>query len=229
MATANDIIKGAYRLLGVASNGETLSAAEAQDGLDALVDLIDSLSADGLPVPYVTRESFALTIGTDSYTYGSGGDFDSSRPIDILSAYIRDADDTDFSVDVVSRTYYNSIEDKGDSARPRALYFTDEYPLAKVIFDNAPDVSYTLYVDSIKPMSTPTGISSSMSFPPGFNRMLRYNLAIDLAAEHGIQLNATVPAIAQESRAIVERRGINPEIMSTEVGATGIYNIFTDS
>ena len=48
MATANDVIKGAMRLLDKVAAGETPTAAEAQDGLQALNQMMHAFALDGI-------------------------------------------------------------------------------------------------------------------------------------------------------------------------------------
>jgi len=50
MASANDQINGALRLLGVLAEGETPSAATSQDALTALNQMIDSWNTERLSV-----------------------------------------------------------------------------------------------------------------------------------------------------------------------------------
>lgn len=51
MATANDIITVALRLLGVVASGEAIPADQARDGLAALNALLDSLPSNGVGCP----------------------------------------------------------------------------------------------------------------------------------------------------------------------------------
>jgi hypothetical protein len=48
MATANDVVKSALRLLGVIGAAEAPSADMAQDGLEALNDLMHAFAANGI-------------------------------------------------------------------------------------------------------------------------------------------------------------------------------------
>lgn len=228
MATALDIIKRSLRLIGAIPSGETATSNETDDALQALQQLIDSWSSDGIAVPYVTTESFPLVSGQSVYTYGPGGDFDSTRPIDILSAYIRNSNNSDFQITLVSRRYYNNLIRKGVSSVPRTLWYNDEYPLGKVHIDYSPSQPYTLYMDTIKPLTTPSALTTSIVFPPGWDRALAFNLAVEMAPEYERSAPAEVVSVAVAAKNSIDRRGIEPETMAIEQGATHIYNIYTD-
>ena len=59
--TALEIVTAALRLIGVAATGETLSASESADGLQALQIMLDSWSNQGLMVYARTTETLTLT------------------------------------------------------------------------------------------------------------------------------------------------------------------------
>ena len=120
MATANTITDGAYRLNSILNP----STAQDDSGLEALNNMISSWSAEGLLVPYNTIESFTLAVGKSTYTIGSGGEFNTVRPLRIIDAFIRDSGSDDYPVDVsMTRVEYNAITQKDAEARPTRLYF----------------------------------------------------------------------------------------------------------
>lgn len=62
MATANDIITGALRLLGVVASGEAYPADQAADGLTALNQMIAALKTDGIDMG-LSPLTLAATVG----------------------------------------------------------------------------------------------------------------------------------------------------------------------
>lgn len=89
MTTALGIIKSAMRKVGVLTKTENPSADEAQDGLEMLNDLLSSFSNDSMVIYARYSEDFTLSGGTGSYTIGTGGAFNTARPVKIISAFIR--------------------------------------------------------------------------------------------------------------------------------------------
>lgn len=86
--TATSLVTGAYRLLGVVGQGETVGTDLLTEGVTSLNDLIDDWSTQALTIPCTTREAFTLTIGQQTYTIGDGGDLDTERPLSIDAASI---------------------------------------------------------------------------------------------------------------------------------------------
>ena len=73
MAQAIDIIANALRAVGAYASGEQIDAADANDCLDMLNDLMDTLSNSTMMVPYITEIVFPLTTNVYQYTIGQGG------------------------------------------------------------------------------------------------------------------------------------------------------------
>jgi hypothetical protein len=73
MATPFDIVTRALKDIGALAAGEVPTAAEAQDGLDMLNDMIDQWSNESMMVFYRTEIVFNTTQNTVQYTLGPGG------------------------------------------------------------------------------------------------------------------------------------------------------------
>ena len=75
-STARNIIGGALSQIGVLGRGRGLSAEDADDGLNALNDMLSSWSAEGMAIPQVTkRDGLSLVAGQTRYTVSPTGDF----------------------------------------------------------------------------------------------------------------------------------------------------------
>jgi hypothetical protein len=73
MAQAADIVSRALRAVGAYASGEQIDAADANDALDMLNDMVDQWSNATMMVPYVTEIVFNLQAGVYQYTIGQGG------------------------------------------------------------------------------------------------------------------------------------------------------------
>lgn len=71
MATALDIVKGALRRITSYQSGETVSAPDQQDCLDALNDLLDSWSTDELYVPGTVESILQWVPNKNQYKIGN--------------------------------------------------------------------------------------------------------------------------------------------------------------
>lgn len=211
-STGRLLIEGAIRL--IRGNDKKPDRRQIDTGLIALNDLLASLSADKILVPAVVDDNFILTIGTSSYTIGSGGTVDTVRPSRILSgAYIRDSNSRDHPVTVITREKYTRLTSKSVNNRPTWLYYDPQYPLGTIYFDSRPDTAEIAYISSLKPISdiTTTNLDVALVVPPEYKRMLRYNLAIDLAPEYNnIKIPEFVTNTAKESKEAIQRLNSQP-------------------
>lgn len=217
MATALDIINRAMRLLGVAAAGESLSAAEASDGLTALNQMLDSWGAERLSVYHRSSDSHTLVAGTGTYTIGSGATINTTRPVKIESALIRE-DDIDDPVTIVDGSRFDWISDKSSEGRPDRLYYDADYPTGTINLHPVPDKAYTLLLYSHKPLTSFASTATSVSLPPGYERALAYNLAVEMAPEFGKEAPATVVMVAAHAKNTFRRNNAPRPVMDTDAG-----------
>ena len=207
-STAHDIIRGAMRLIGAVDPGEPLTAAEADDGLEALNEMLESWSNERLAVPQILQENFALVSGTASYTIGSGATFNTTRPLDILSAFIRD-DGYDYPLRILDREEYDAITYKAASFQPEALYYQPSVANGIIYLHGVPAKTYSvtngLYINSMKQLQRFAALTTDIVLPPGYKRAIKYNLAPELAPEYNRKVPDAVLAIARESKAAIKR------------------------
>lgn len=202
--TALDIITGASRLIGVTFVSETLPADDANDALLVLNDMLDSWSNDGLMTYSSALENFSLT-GATSYTIGSGGTFNTTRPINILSAVVR-LSNVDYPLEIITQDQYQlEINNKSvTSSTPQYLTYDNAYPLGTIKMFPIPSSGSTLYLDSFKPLSNLTLLTTTVDLPPGWKRALKYNLAIELAPHYGVEPTATIVRNALRSMGAIK-------------------------
>lgn len=199
MTTALDIITGAARMLGIVRKGEALDADEAADGLVALNDMLASWSNNSLNIYARTLESLTLATSALSYTIGSGATLNTVRPVKIVSAVVRSGN-IDYPVTFVTESEFESIslKDTGGSGELWATY-DNAYPTATIRFYPKPSAGDVLRLLSEKPLTSFATTATAVDLPPGTNRALRSNLAIDMAPEYGVDPSAAVVRIAGES------------------------------
>jgi hypothetical protein len=224
MTTALGIITSAMRKAGVLVKNETPSADEAMDGLEMLNDLLLSISNDSLVTYSRTVEDFTLSGGVASYTIGSGATFDTVRPIKIISAYVR-IGNIDYPLSVVTDENYASIGIKDIGGIPEFLNYTNAFPQAVINLYPVPAAAYQIFLVTEKQLSTFT-LNQTVSLPPGWRRMLVYNLALELAPEYGQQIDPRVDQIARESKAEIRAAVMAAKPMQWENGVGDEQNIY---
>jgi hypothetical protein len=225
MTTARGIIKSAMRKAGILTKGEDPSADEASDALEMLNDLLASWSNDSLVVYARTLETFNLTSGTVAYTIGSGGTFNTVRPIKIISAYVRSGG-IDYPISVVTEENYDSVSLKTVGAIPEFLTFSNGFPLATLTFYPAPSTGYQLFLRTEKQLSSFT-LNQTVDLPPGWKRALIHNLAIELAPEYGQQVPQEVVMIARESKGEIRQAVMTAKPMQWDSGLGNEGNIYS--
>lgn len=203
--TALDIITGAAKLIGVVFKSEALTADEASDGLVLLNDMLDSWSNDGLLTNAYTLESFSLTTSA-TYTIGTGGAFNTSRPINIATAVVRVAT-VDYPLKIVTpEQYQTEVPVKTISSQiPQFLVYDNAYPLGTITLYPVPTSGSTLRILSNKPLSNLSALTTTVDLAPGWKRALKYNLALDMAPQYGAEVPPRVDKTAATSLGAIKR------------------------
>lgn len=198
MTTARTIIRRALQQNGVLTKNEAPSADEASDALVSLNNLIASWSNDSLLIYSRVSESFPLVSGTSSYTIGTGGDFNTTRPLQILSAFTR-IGNIDYDIDIIDEVAYDNISQKSiSSSIPSVLVYTGNFPLGTINIYPVPTTG-NIHIRSEKELSGFTTLDTDIDLPPGWDRALIYNLSIELAPEYGVQPSPNTQIIADMS------------------------------
>ena len=198
MATARKIIKKALQKNGVLTKNETPSGDEASDGLESLNSLISSWSNDSLLIYARLSENFPLVSVKATYTIGPGGDFDTVRPTQILSAFTR-IGSIDYKIDIIKETDFDAITQKNISSTiPDVMFYNADSPLGSLTIYPVP-VSGDLYLRTEKPLTEFTSLDTDLDLPPGWERALIYNLAVEIGSEYGQPIDQVTFNIANDS------------------------------
>lgn len=219
--TALTLISSSLRLVGVLASGETASAAEANDALAALNDLIDSWSTQNGLIPNKVREVFPLVVGQQTYQMGTGAaDFNTTRPIKIENALIQLTGNSpvlEIPMRNLTKDQYAGIILKTiTSTFPLHMYADGAYPLDNINVYPVPSAACSIVLYSWKPLTELAALTSSLSLPPGYQRALRYALAIELAPEFGKQVPEAVIAIAEQAIADIKRINFQPSYLRVD-------------
>lgn len=206
--TANDLIRRAMLLIGNIGKGESPDSDEASDGLISLNAMLDSWSNESLMIYQTLQENFPLVGGTQSYTIGSGGVFNTTRPIRLTNAFIRQATnniDTPVKILRTSDSYDKISLKTSQSSFPDHIYYDMAYPLGTMYLWPVPSIASTLFIDSYKQLQQFSTLTTAISLPNGYERMIVYNLAMEISPEYGATPSQIVMAVAVESKAAIKR------------------------
>lgn len=232
MSTGRDIITASMRKIGVIASGETPSASELADGMSALTAMLDSWSNEGLTVNASVREEFSLTVNDGSYTIGTSGNFNTTRPMSIDQATIEDQSSSpaiEYPLKVLSQKEWADIAQKDlTAARPTAIYIEPTYPLTTINLWPVPTVANKLVLYSKKPLATLANASSSFSLPPGYERTIIYGHAIEIAPEYGKQVSPEILNTFLDAMEKIKRTNIKTSYLEVDAGlrSCGTYDIY---
>lgn len=205
MAQVRQVVEGALRKLGIRDFSNPTKMAEAIDALNFML-----ASWDESLLTRVT-EYFTLTAGTASYMIGTGGDFDTIRPLKIESAFIRSSDNYDYEVNVYyTRKEYNLEAQKNLDGRPSNLLYERSFPLGAITFDTEPETAETFYLTSYKPIANYEDLDETMLQPDEQLNAIIYNLAVELAPEYNQTPNNLVVEQAVILKEPITRRNSQP-------------------
>lgn len=209
-----DLISGSLRLLGVVGQGQTAKGQEIVDGLNVLNEFIDSLNVAGTILWADKIKSFPAASLISSENVGQ-----------ITDAYYT-GNGIDYPLAIVDASFMIGIPDKSISGTPAVLYSDNNYPNMMLGIYPVPS-SGTISI-LYKAKLVKVGLDDAISIPPAFQRMLRYNLAVSISPEYGLDAPAGVQRIALDTLDAVQKNGFVPPIMEFDIGSYGSYDINGD-
>lgn len=235
MPTAQNIIERSMRLIGLLRPGKAATSNERDDALALFNEMIESWNNDSLIIYEESRETFTLTIALNPHTIGSGGTFDTTWPLNIQAASIVVVgSNNEYPVDVLrTAEEWQDVFDKSQtSIRPWKLWYEREFPLGKIWLYPVPSEAATLVLYLWKQLDAALTLATNLSVPPGYLRALRFNLAVEMATEFGVQVLPEVARIARESLAEIKKQNVRVPVLETDYPyryAYGYrYNILTN-
>jgi hypothetical protein len=236
--TSNDLIASSLRLIGVLASGEVPSAAEANDAFNILNQMLDSWNTERLAIFTVQRQVVVPATLKQAYTVGVGGDFNIPRPpridrIGVISLQ-NSSEPLELPVELLTDVGWEAIPVKNiSSSLPLKVWNDLGYPLMTLSFWPIPNVEINFALYTWTALTQFPDLVTDQEFPPGYLKALRYNLAVDLAPEFGVQqVPQVVVAQAAESKGKI--KALNQPLLDMVCDTAlvnqrgGRYNWLTD-
>lgn len=215
MASPSSMILRALQMTGEKTVGDTLTINEQNLYLDVLNAMLASWSLGKLSCYQQIIESFPLVAGTSSYTIGVGGTFNTTRPNQIIGAYCRDTANVDYPVELITDEQYNNIRLKSvGNTYPSYLRYDNGFiaGLANISLYPKPISGLTIYLSSMRQLTQFLTINEIVSLPPGYQRAIESNLAIELCIGQ-TQASKELIMVAKESKAAIKKLNAPSQIM----------------
>lgn len=226
MATANDLIEASLRDLNVLAAGEDADAVDSVDGLEALNRLLNQYKTENLRMFTVTRTTWTIVASQASYTVGSGGDVNVTRPV--MIEHVRYIDttaspDLELRLNPLTEDAYAKIRQKARTATlPTSYYYNPTYSsgLATLYLFPIPtssDLEGALYARA--EIGEFSAVTDTVSLPPGYERMIVKELALELAPSYNRQPSPLLLKQAADARNAVERANVRMTDLDVDSGA----------
>lgn len=197
--TVYDLVASAFEHLNIVSVEEVLTSSQQRQGLRMLNSMLASWSDEPYRVSAAIAENFVLTIGDSNYTIGSGGDFNTVRPKDILTAFIRYGGLDSPNLIIGRETYDQALPFKNQAGPPMYLYFEPTFPLARIFLYPVPDLQYELWIRGQKELTAYTSLMAAHGLERDYEEAIKWNLAQLLSGTIGVPLPQAVGLAAAES------------------------------
>ena len=235
--TAGEQINRALRLIGMLAEGETPSAATAQDSLMALNQMIDSWNTERLSVFSTIDQIVNWPVGSINETLGPSGSLvrlngTAQRPVLVDdSTYFKDpGTGVSYGVKLINQQQYNGIAVKTvTSTFPQVMFVNMTYPDVDLFIYPRPTRLLEWHFISLEQLTQPANLSTDILFPPGYLRAFTYNLACEIAPEFGVEPSPQVKRIAMYSKRNLKRINNPDDVMSMPyaiVATRQRYNIY---
>jgi len=239
-ATPTEIIYSSMRLCGVIAKNETPDSGEMQDAMQALNLMLEQWSARRLIIRATIQYSHVLVANQASYVIGSGAPlFNTPKPITVTSAFIRDSNNVDEPVDVISREEYDSYGDKAiTAARPVAICYDpgaaqQVNQQGTILVYPMPDASttYTLFMQMQNSLNDFTTLTDTVTFEAKYGEAMKYELAKRLWREYH-ESHEPIPGdilnFAERAMCVLEKTNhVLPRAAMEIPPRKSVFNIYT--
>lgn len=205
MGTAADMITRAMRLANILGEGQTPSGDQSTNALSTLNEMLSAWNLDDLMLYQTTNDVVATVIGQSVYTVGTGGDWSVDRPVQINSMY-QVYQGVSFPVDEVNQDEYNQITLKTlTQPLQRFFLYLNTHPLGTCTLWPTPTTVNAVYISVNRVLANIATLATTITLPPGYDRAVRANLAVELCPEYGREPQPSLAKAAKESKADIKR------------------------
>ncbi len=214
--TVQALINLALKLCGVGGVGVDPSAEDTNDAFTLLNMMLAEWQVKRWLIWSLVDTAIPAT-GAESYTVGTGGDFNIVRPDRLEAAFFRmnvesPEGQVDYPVAMIwAREDYNRIMLKNLSTFPQACFYDAAYPMGNVYFWPVPNASlYELHITTKTAIGNFAALTDTVMLPQNYQNAVLYNLAERLLTLFRLPPDPMITGIAKGSLAAI--RSSNAQI-----------------
>lgn len=232
--SSGDLFKAALRKCsGVIAEGEEPSVELMEDTRLAFNIMIDSWSAERLSVFSTQEQVLTWPAGERIRTIGPSGNLVANRPVAVDdSTYFKDpASGISYGLKVINQEQYNKIALKtSTSSYPQVMWVNMDMPNVTAYLFPVPTRDIELHLCSVSELTQISDLFTSIILPPGYQRALIYNLALEICTELGLEPSKNVKRIANQAKRSIKAQNFPGDIMSIPtflLGRVQRFNIYS--
>lgn len=214
IVTAQTLLNSAAQLVNIIEGGESLDATESTNGLAVLNDMLETWRLEELLIYASSDQTFNITAGVGTYAIGTGATWNTTRPVSIRNGYTT-ISGIDQPFLMIGDAEYNSISFKAQPGSwPQVANYTASYPNGSITFWPVPAQTMTATLSLDVVLSSVASLATSIDLPPGYSKLLKYNLAVELAAEYNVPVPPQVKEIADKTMGAVKVANLPDDVLS---------------
>lgn len=232
MTTAVDLLTLALKDIGALGIGQSIGPDDTADGLATLNMMLGEWQSERLSVYHLVDTAIQST-GSQSYTIGTGGNFNIQRPVRIETCFARlnagSASAIDYPVTLLnSREDYSRIALKGLTSFPEYAYYDPANPLGNLIFYPIPDSTFQLHILTMEVLPQFAAPGTVITLPPQYLSAIRFNLGPYIAPSYQIEPLPSLVRRAANAKRVIKRMNLQIEAMRMPRGLISRqkYNIY---
>lgn len=215
------LVKSSLRLIGALASGENPTPEELDDALLVLNDLYENWSTEKLSVWGAANQTFALVPGQATYTIGTGGNFNTTRPVSIDDSYTTFSG-IDTPVRSIGQEEYNMVPLK-TMQQPvvEQLLYVNDFPLGRITMWPVPSTAATITLSIGRVLGSSILATDTLTGPPGFLKAIRFCLAVEMAPEFGVEASPTVVQVAVDAKGDYKKTNMTEVVARFDDAITG--------
>lgn len=181
--SAARLIKYAMKDAGLLAKGQEPSSLDYAENMNRLNDLINTWQLTGLKLFLLQDISVTPVVGTQTYTFGPGGEVNMVKPLRIIDAYYSDANSVNRPLTAISYSDWNRLSARTEAGATNQYFVDKRVSTLEVSVWPSPDTSTALGTFHFICQTQATNfvsITDTMAFPSEWAMALRWGLADEI-------------------------------------------------
>jgi hypothetical protein len=238
MTTVNDLLSLALIDSGILGVGQIATAEDIQNALIRVNYMIGQWNRKRWLIYNLTDVS-VVTTGGESYTVGTGQQFNTPRPDRLEDGcFLRqiatgNTQQIDYPLQLLpSHEDYNRIRLKTMGTWPSIMFYDSNWPTGTVFAWPVPKANlYELHILVKNQLTAFTSLTQTINLPPEYEAALSYNLQVRLRVAYRMPPDPVMIELAKDALNVI--RGANVQVPTMKmpaavIGAQRGYNVYSD-